>query len=304
MAPLDWNDVHLFLAVLRAGSLRAAARELRIDVSTVSRRLDQLEKVAATRLLVRNARRLELTAAGAHVATTAERMAAAIAELQPKIAAADRGVGGLVRVTAPGSLLPTLSVAIKNIRAVHPRIEFEILTFDALIPIDGTHFEIAVRVCDAPPENLVGTRLMRLSAAVYASIAYTKHSPAALEDAPHPWVEWDRRLASKPIYQWIGERFPDRSVVARGLSTIDVHALIRSGVGIGVLPCCLGDADTSLRRMGEIPDEVASSVWLLTHPELRNVPRIRAVMTAIRREVTRIKQGRDGGANPISLSLS
>ena len=280
---LDWNDLQLFMTVLRAGSLRAAARELRIDVSTVSRRLDQLEQASATRLLVRSARRLEVTAAGAHVASTAERMAGAIAELEPKIAGADRSLGGLVRVTIPGSLLPMVADSVKRLREMHPQIEVELLTFDAIMQIDAARFEIAVRVCEAPPEHLVGTRLLRMRSAIYASHGYLKQQRAPLEDASHTWVDWDRRLSSKPVFHWIQQRFPNQRVVARGLSTLDVHALVRSGVGLAGLPRVVGDADDSLRRLLEVPDEFATSVWLLTHPELRNVPRVRAVLAALKR---------------------
>lgn len=286
---LDWNDVQLFLAVLRAGSLRAAARELRIDVSTVSRRLDQLERAAQARLLTRSSRRLELTAAGAHVASTAERMASAIAELEPKIAGADRGLGGIVRLTAPGSLLPALASAVRELGASHLKIELELLSFDALLPIDGSQFDIAVRIADAPPEHLVGTRLAKLRTAVYASHAYLKRHRAALEDESHAWVEWDRRLLVKPVFQWLQQQYPRRRIVARGLSTLDVHALARAGVGVAGLPRIVGDADDSLRRLVEVPDELASSVWLLTHPELRAVPRVRAVLTALKRELSALK---------------
>jgi DNA-binding transcriptional LysR family regulator len=280
---LAWDDVHLFLTIVRCGSLRAAARELAVDVSTVSRRLAQLEQTTGARLLQRNSRRLEVTAAGAQVVSAGERMALEVAGLARKIASSDARLGGVVRVTAPGSLLPMLGEAVAALIQSHPQIEVELLSLDALLPLDGSQIDVAVRIADAPPEHLVGVRVARLRAGVYASTAYLARHRAALDHASHTWVEWDRRLAGKPAFQWAAQRFPHRRVAARGLSTLDVHALVRAGAGIGALPRVVGDADAQLRLLEEVPDSVASSIWLLTHPELREVPRVRTLLAALKR---------------------
>lgn len=287
---LEWNDVHLFLSVVRAGSLRAAARELRIDVSTVSRRLTQLEAAAGAPLVKRSARKLEVTEAGHHVLTSGERVAGELGELARRIATTDRRLGGVVRITAPGSLLPIVSQALATLSAAHPLLELELLSLDALLSIDGSQVDVAIRIADAPPEHLVGVRASRVRAAVYAARGYLARQRAALDDPSHSWVEWDRRLAEKPAFRWIAQRFPERRIAARGLSTLDVHALIRAGVGLGALPRVVGDDDTSLRRVLELPDELGSSVWLLTHRELRTLPRIRVVLTALKRALHTVKE--------------
>jgi DNA-binding transcriptional LysR family regulator len=277
---LAWDDVHLFLCVVRGGSLRAAARSLRVDVSTVSRRLSQLEQAAGTRLVVRDARGLELTAAGTHLVSSGERMARELAEVGRKIAGADRRLAGPVRVTAPSSLSELLGSAAAELARGHPGLELELAFADALVELDGARVDVAVRIADALPEHLVGARVGRLRAAVYAARA---SKITRLDDPELPWVEWDRRLAAKPAFAWLDASHPARRVAARGLGSAEVHALVRAGVGVGALPRLVGDGDPSLRRLAEVPDELCTAVWVLTHPELRDSPRVRAVTSCLRK---------------------
>jgi DNA-binding transcriptional LysR family regulator len=280
---LDWGDLHLFLTVMRTGSLRAAGRELRVDASTVSRRLDQLERQTGARLVSRGSRRLALTAAGAHVLATAERMAGELSQLPRKIGSSERQLSGLVRVTMPGALSSLGAGVVRELRVAHPRIEVELLSSDTLLPVDGAQVHVTVRVSEAPPEELVGRRVGSVRARVYGSRTYLAKQRGPASDSAHGWVEWDRRVSTKPSFQWLHQAFPERRIVARGLTTLDVHQLVRAGLGLGALPRFVGDADESLGRVLDVPQELASSLWVLTHPELRDQPRVRAVMSALRR---------------------
>jgi DNA-binding transcriptional LysR family regulator len=60
---------------------------------------------------------------------------------------------------------------------------------------------------------------------------------------------------------------------------------VRDGIGLAVLPCYLGDADPRLERIGEPISELATDLWLLTHPDLRRVARIRALMDFVAQSV-------------------
>ena len=67
-------------------------------------------------------------------------------------------------------------------------------------------------------------------------------------------------------------------IVYRADSVLAINAAARAGMGVAALPCYLGDADPDLRRIGEPCDELAVPLWLLTHPDLRRVARVRAVL--------------------------
>ncbi len=195
---MDWSDIQLFVAVAGSGSVRGAARELRLDASTVSRRLASLESGLGARLFERTKRGLVLTASGKLMLQSGERVHGELAELGRRIVGHDRRLGGVVRVTFPGSFTSLVHEAVATFVSRHRAIEVELLTLDALIDIDGRQADIAIRVADRPPEHLVGSRVAAMAGALYASREYLQHHKRPLEEDEHTWVDWDRRLASKP----------------------------------------------------------------------------------------------------------
>lgn len=282
MANLPWGDAQLFLEIVRSGSLRGAARALRVDVSTVSRKLAALEQSVGVRLVDRTNNRLALTAAGRQLAESGERVQGEFDTLARKIALHDRRVGGVVQLSVPGSLTSLAVQAIATLVGKHPEIEVNLLTHDALVEVDGMGLHVAVRCADTPPPHLIGQRVGPLPAAVYATSAYLAAHGRDPASSDHRWVEWDRRLAQKPAFQWLDQQYRSRRIAARGLSTLDVLQLVRQGVGLGALPCVLGDADRTLRRIADVPLEHATNIWVLAHPELRTLPRVRLLVAGLR----------------------
>ena len=292
---MQWNDVQVFLAVARSGSVRAAAQALRVDASTVSRRLSALEQAAGARLFDRTRGRLVLTAPGETMLQSSERMNAEIEGLRRRLVGSDRRIEGMVRVTFPGSFTTIVHQAIAAFSRKHPGVEIELLTLDAMIDIDGRQADVAIRVAGQPPEHLVGRRVASLASALYASRAYRREHPGVLEGNEHAWVDWDRRLASKPAFVWLAERFPNRRIVARGLSTADVAEAVRAGIGVGPLPCLIGDAEPELVRLADAPRDTWSPVWLLTHADLKPAARVRVVVAHLTERLRATRLQMEGG---------
>jgi DNA-binding transcriptional LysR family regulator len=292
---MHWSDIQVFVAVAHSGTVRGAAQRLRVDASTVSRRIAALEHGVGARLFERTANGLRLTAAGEAVLLSGEKVAAELEELSRRVVGRDARLQGSVRVTFPGSFTELVHTAIASFVERHPAIEVELLTLDALLDIDGRQADIAIRVMGQPPEDLVGRRVASLAGAVYASRAYRKRHPEPIESAEHAWVDWDRRLASKPAFRWLEERCPNRRIVARGLSTADVAAAVLAGGGLGALPCLVGDREPDLMRLADAPRESWSPVWLLTHRELKPAARVRAAIAHLA-AVLRAERARIEGA--------
>jgi DNA-binding transcriptional LysR family regulator len=294
---VHWDDLKLFVTVAQSGTVRGAAHRLKVDASTVSRRIAALEQGVGARLFERTSGGLRLTSAGKAVLQSGEKVDSEIQELARRLVGHDGRLEGVVRVTFPGSLTRILHTAMASFVERHPAIEMELLTADALLDVDGRQADVAVRVMGQPPEHLVGRRVGSLAGAVYASRDYLERRPLPLDSREHSWVEWDARLATKPAFRWLSERFPERRVVARGLSTADVTAAVVAGAGMGALPCVVGDGEPTLVRLFDAPKETWSSVWLLTHRELKPAARVRVVMShlveSLRAERWRIEGRRE-----------
>lgn len=299
---MDWNDLHLFVSVARAGTVRAAAKELHIDASTVSRRLAALEIAIGAHLFERTRHGLAMTSVGKLVLESGQRVDGELEELGRRVVGHDNRLRGVVRVTFPGSFMELVHEAAAAFAACYPAIELELLGADTMVDVDGRQADVAVRVADAPPPHLMGRRLARLAGALYASRRYVELHPQPLQDSRHAWVEWDRRLASKPAFAWIERSFPGRRIALRGLSTSDVLCSVRQGVGIGALPCLVADADAALVRLRDAPGEVGSSVWVLTHGGERPAARVRAVVSHLVRAILAARPSIEGKRGRVQRS--
>src|SRR5690606_31778056 len=93
------------------------------------------------------------------------------------------------------------------------------------------------------------------------------------------WIGLEESLAHLGSARWMQEKIPAPRIMVRSNSVLGLHALARSGLGVAPLPCYLGDPDPLLVRVHEPLPEMASALWLLVHPDLRRVARIRAFMS-------------------------
>jgi DNA-binding transcriptional LysR family regulator len=275
---MHWSDLQVFVAVARSGTVRGAAETLKVDASTVSRRIAALERGMSARLFERTASGLRLTDAGHAALRSGQKVEAELDDLSRRVVGRDARLEGTVRVTLPGAFAGFVHATLATFVERHPAIEVELLTADAVLDVDGRQADVAIRVMGAPPDDLVGRRVASLAGAVYGSRAYLEAHPEPIDSGEHTWVDWDRRLASKPAFRWLEERHPGRKIAARGLSTADVAAAVLAGAGLGALPCLVGDREPTLVRLEDAPRETWSPVWLLTHRELQPAARVRAVV--------------------------
>ena len=91
----------------------------------------------------------------------------------------------------------------------------------------------------------------------------------------------DDKHSDMPAQRWLRDRLGDARQAVCADRWVVVLAAARAGAGLAMLPCCLGDPDPTLKRVGEVAPEVFSDQWLLVHRELRAQPRVRAVMAVV-----------------------
>jgi DNA-binding transcriptional LysR family regulator len=149
---------------------------------------------------------------------------------------------------------------------------------DRYLDLSKGEVDVAFRSGDTDDE-LVGRKIAESIWAVYASRDYVdRHGkPERVEDlGQHPLVGLDESLANHRAVKWLKEVAPGARMAARINSVLGLVSAVKSGVGIGPLPIALGDAEPDLVRvLGPIP-EMTRSWRILTHPDLRRVPRIAA----------------------------
>jgi DNA-binding transcriptional LysR family regulator len=95
------------------------------------------------------------------------------------------------------------------------------------------------------------------------------------------WLSPDDSLSHLRSAHWISRHVDPVRIVHRTNSLTSLCEAVRAGIGLAPLPCFLGDANANLVRVTPPMTEMASNLWLLTHPDLRQMPRVRAVLDAI-----------------------
>ena len=170
---IDWDDVRYFLAVARGGSVRAAAERLRVNHSTVLRRIAQLEERLGAHMFEKLPSGYRLTDAGEEVLEFADQMEASSNQLETRIFGRDQSVRGLLRVT----LAPTLATHLllpdfADFARLHPEVEMEILSIEEPVNLTNREADVAIRVVydrNALPLTRPGVKGPELFGGVYMS---------------------------------------------------------------------------------------------------------------------------------------
>lgn len=283
----DWNDARLVLAVARAGGLVAAAKVLRVDHSTVFRRLGVLEARLGPLFEREPGGTYRPTAAGARAALAAERMEDEVLGLARDLAGQDRRLTGRLRVTCSETLAYQLLTSyVARFRVAHPGIVVELGVEGRMLNLSRREADVALRVSRPREGDLWGRKL--------ADIAWTAYgSPALLAAAPplagpadlsrHPLIGWEEGTTGINAADWLAEAAPASAVVYRTGSLVNQFVAARAGIGLAVLPCYLGDPEPGLRRAlpgGPVP-ALARELWIVTHQDLRRMGRVRAFFDAV-----------------------
>jgi DNA-binding transcriptional LysR family regulator len=276
--PLEWSDLQYFVAVCERGSIGAAAQALGVNHSTVLRRIANLERTLEVRLFDRLPRGYVLTAHGHDLAAGVGGVAEQFDAAQRRVTGADLALSGVIRLTAPDTLVQALLLPLlAQFRQRHPQVRLELVAGGQFLNLTQREADVAVRGSNRPPDNLVGRRAGTIQTALYAARTYLDGLVPQARDADHRWVGHDASLAHLQSAKWMQKHVPADRVALRVDSLVTLADAVAAGFGVGWLLCPLADARPGLERLQPPPEEFDTQVWVLTHPDLRGVARIRAL---------------------------
>lgn len=292
---LSSRDLALVSALAQGRSIRRAADLMGVHQSTVFRQLERLEGDLGVRLFERFRDGYVPTSAGEELWAIARRTEEALLHVESRLRGRDMRPSGLVRVATTDTLMATLlGPILRSFREQHPEVELEIAVSNLPADLMRRDADVAIRPTLDPPQNLVGRRVGALAFAVYASsdvLGRDGHSPPAGADLP--WIGFDASLSHTRAAQSLVRLLEGRQPPVRLNSLLAAMQAARAGMGFALLPCYVGDGEPGLRRVGEPIREFAASLWLLTHPDLRRVARVKAFMDfcfdALRAESARLE---------------
>lgn len=293
MPDLDWSDLRFALAIGRQGSPGGAARELGVNATTVQRRLEALEDRLGARLFDRSRRGYQPTEAGVVVLEQARRMADQAEEIERQVLGRDRELQGLLRVaTAFVVMEHLLPQPLADFALRYPGIEVEVVENAALVdlsrrmsePSSDTRREadVALRLSANVAEHLVGRQLGMTHCRVYAQRGAPglpqSVQPLAVLLKDAPWVAFERDGMQRVYDRWMVQQLAQAQVRVRVDIFNAVAAMLRTGIGVGILPSFMEPSHPNLVAVSDVIPELSVPVWMLTHPDLRHTARVRAFM--------------------------
>lgn len=283
----NWDDLRIFLAVARQGSLSGASRTLGVNHSTVFRRITAFEEALKVRLFDRLPSGYTMTPAGEEMFATAQRMEEEVAILGRHITGQDVRLSGTIRLTAVDSLATrSLPRYIAAFRSLYPDIEFELIVASEVLDLSKREADVAIRTSMGPPETLVGRALADVAFAVYGSADYlARVGKSAFGELD--WVTPDDSAPVRMLGRVVSEIKQNGRAVFRTNSVNAIAEAVKAGLGVGLLPCWIGDVEPGLRRLGRDLDALKPKLWLLTHEDLRRTARIRAFLDFMGKEFIR-----------------
>lgn len=275
---LVWDDLRFVLALSEAGSLARAAKALRVDHTTVGRRVESAERSLGVRLFTRTTTGYVPTAEAKRLNSSMRGVEDAVSALERAAHAGRGGLDGTVRVTSPETLgISFLAPRLATFGGKHPGLVIELEPAGAVLDLGKQEAEIAVRLFRSKGEGLVVRRVGAIAYGLYASHAYLAKHPIKGRETLADHVFLGSPGAKDLETVWLRKLCPGAKVVFTSTLSVALLGAARASAGVAVLPRYLGDEDPTLRYVA-MPEEPSEPVWLTVHRDLRSTPRVRAVL--------------------------
>lgn len=274
---MNWEDLRYILAVSREGTMSAAAEALGVNITTVSRRLKALEEEIGTALFTKVKHGVAFTEAGDDMATVAESISRLTHDLDARISGRDTKAEGRIRVTSTELLLRHFVHDLAEFQAEHPAIELDLDPKTAIANLSEREADVALRLGQSAPPHLIGRAYGRIFHAVYG------HRDLLDADSTYgevPWVIYSESVSAHSR-EWVEQNAPGATIAMRVTTPQLMLEAIEQSIGVGMVPCFLGDTRPELMRVGDYL-EPGLQIWLLTRPELRGAARVRELLRHLR----------------------
>jgi DNA-binding transcriptional LysR family regulator len=271
---MDWDNIRVFLSVARAGQFLAAARQLRVDHGTVSRRIGALETSLGVRLFDRQTTGCVLTAAGERLLESAEEVEAQLLRAQGDLSQSDVELSGIVRIAAPdGFTTLFLCSRLGKLKAKYPSLTIQLVPMSRTFSLSKREADLAITI-ERPEEGRLAVRkLVDYSLHFYAAKDYlaANGTPQTAADlARHNLVTYVQDLVFADQLNFMPELYGPGYSRLECASAVGQLEAVRSGVGVGILHDYAASHDARLQMvMSDIAFE--RSYWIITHVDLRRL---------------------------------
>jgi DNA-binding transcriptional LysR family regulator len=276
----DWNDLRYFLELARQGRLALAAQRLRVDHTTVSRRIRELETALDAKLFVRSQEGFILTDAGQRLLAQAERIESNAMAIGRSMEAKTSHLSGVVRVASMEAFASLyLAGHLTRFKASHPHIEVELVTATYWANLTKREADILISFVQPSGHRLISRKVGEFELRLYASPLYLERhgAPRGIADlGEHFFCNYIDDLVLVDQVRWLAEIISQPRTAFRSTSLVAQYNAALTGMGIALLPSFVAAKDPRLVPLLVGQASVLRDFWLTSHADLEHVARIRA----------------------------
>ena len=275
---MAWDDLRFVLTVAEQGTLSAAARVLGVNHSTVLRRVSSFEENKGVKVFDRTGSGYILTAESRHLLSSLRAIEDQVNGLDRAIAKQGLELDGPVRITTTDSFTSSgLVQHVANFQQEHPGVVVELNVNNSYVNFTRMDADITVRPVPQLPDDMSGERVCDLQMHVYGTRRYLAENPGNSFSA-HKWLGVAPPISSSLVGTWQEANLPAQSIVLKSSSFVSLRDVAESGLGLALLPCCLGDPSPHLERAKNFPEGMTTSVWVATHKDMEGSSRVQSIL--------------------------
>jgi DNA-binding transcriptional LysR family regulator len=283
---LDWDDLKIFLHAARGGSLGSAAKRLRVDQSTISRRIAHLESTLGLALFERLPSGLKVNEAGDRLLCHAERIESAVIAMREDVQCGDSRMAGRVRfATMEGIASLYLASRFARLRQLHPNLTIELLTSPQTVSVNRREADLFLSFFRPPGQGMVSERIGCFQLGLYASQSYLDQSgipESAADLGKHAFITYIDDLIQLDSVRWLDDIIKKPPISFHSNSMIAQMNAAAGGLGLVLLPSFATAGRDDLVPVLHHKLSTARELWINVHTDLQFVPRIRAVSSFLK----------------------
>lgn len=284
----DWNDLKYFLELSRRKKMVDAAKRLKVDQTTVSRRINALEIAIGAKLFVKNESGYRLTQSGESLIELAFQVENSIAQVADSIGGETSRLSGTVRVGAPDGI-GTFYIAprLSRFQESHPDLNLDLIVLPRYFNLSQHEAHLSISLARPTTGRLLARKMTDYHLHFYASTSYLEKygEPQNLHQLKtHKLIGYIDDLLYAPELKYLDDISKNLPISFRSSSIIAQRQAIMAGTGIGILPRFFVKDDPRLIPILLKEYQITRSLWLLSHEDTLNLMRVRAVSDFLQNE--------------------
>lgn len=291
--PIDWDLIRSFLAVARAGKLTGAARGLKINHATLSRRISALESALNTKLFDRQLAGYVLTVQGQRLLARSEEMERNVFEIQADLADDSLEVSGTVRIGVPeGFGTHVLAPRIGGLAHAHPNLQIELVAMPRSFSLSKREADVVIGLSRPAQGRLHTRKLSDYELGVYGAsvLADRWRALSGRQDVlKQPFIGYIDDLIYAPELDYLPAFSKTIQPHIRSSSILAQMEATCAGAGIAILPCFMTEKEPRLVRIMADELTLMRSFWMIIDSGLRDLPRIRVTADFLARQVLGVR---------------